>query len=271
METQQIATETQHTPQAVPHKRLIYFAAGQLIFKEGDFGASFYLIKKGTVTIAKETKKESVPLAELGPGDFFGETASFTGELSARSASAFAKTDVELESWHFKAIQEQTAALSPIMKLVAADMIKKLNHISGVNYKVCCNRQQKPRRSRPSRKPGTNRTPLLKLAGNGKPWNGRLAYRPLMFHTPQPLSARGLDVDISGLRFEAPLSTTRKWQHTVGSRLDMNIYLPCGSLEVYGEINNLLPGREPGFTEVRISFWNLSPEAEKMLHFFLES
>jgi CRP/FNR family transcriptional regulator, cyclic AMP receptor protein len=72
------------------------YAAGEVIFHEGDEGTALYIIEKGEVKIVRGSAegKEVVLSPPLGPGDFFGELALFDGE--PRSADAVAKEASEL-------------------------------------------------------------------------------------------------------------------------------------------------------------------------------
>jgi CRP/FNR family transcriptional regulator, cyclic AMP receptor protein len=66
------------------------FKAGDIIFKEGDSGAEFYVIKSGKVDIQLGNRL----LGTLGDHDIFGEMALI--DTAPRSATAVAKTDVTL-------------------------------------------------------------------------------------------------------------------------------------------------------------------------------
>lgn len=65
-----------------------------LVFSEGDEADAFYLIETGCVSIfiTKGGKKE--PVAELGPGDWFGEMAIFSDQHRTASAVATAKSGI---------------------------------------------------------------------------------------------------------------------------------------------------------------------------------
>jgi CRP-like cAMP-binding protein len=56
--------------------------AGKVLAREGDFGEEFFLIDAGTAQVTRGGE----PIAELGPGDFFGEMALL--EQLPRTASA---------------------------------------------------------------------------------------------------------------------------------------------------------------------------------------
>ena len=69
------------------------FSKGELIFREGDPGDAFYIIKSGAIEILKgdPSKNRQVRLAIRGEGDFFGEMSLL--EDSPRFAYARAVRD----------------------------------------------------------------------------------------------------------------------------------------------------------------------------------
>jgi CRP-like cAMP-binding protein len=70
------------------------YAAGEMTFRQGDAGDSFYIIKKGAVdVIVEKAGGEGVVVATLGPGNFFGEMSLLTG--AARTATIRVKEDAE--------------------------------------------------------------------------------------------------------------------------------------------------------------------------------
>lgn len=71
-----------------------HYAKDSVIFSEGDFADEMYFIDSGRVSIVIQefTQKESV--GELGPGEYFGEMAFFSGDR--RSASVIALEDTVL-------------------------------------------------------------------------------------------------------------------------------------------------------------------------------
>jgi CRP/FNR family cyclic AMP-dependent transcriptional regulator len=62
------------------------FPAGAVVFEEGDPGSRLYVIQSGQVRIVKRNGPRQVTLAQLGPGEFFGEMALL--DRQPRSAAA---------------------------------------------------------------------------------------------------------------------------------------------------------------------------------------
>ncbi|MCE9616033.1 MAG: mechanosensitive ion channel family protein [Lentisphaerae bacterium] len=68
------------------------YALGETLFRQGDAGDTFCLVSSGRVAvIVRGADGRDVPVAELGPGSFFGEMSLLTGE--PRSATIRAEVD----------------------------------------------------------------------------------------------------------------------------------------------------------------------------------
>src|SRR5256714_14546640 len=73
----------------------VNYPAGETIFNEHDRGDALYILEEGSVRIwVYDEDVKDVTLAELKPGDFFGELAVL--DRGERSSSATAITDVHL-------------------------------------------------------------------------------------------------------------------------------------------------------------------------------
>jgi len=62
------------------------FISGTILFREGDYGDTVFLIHKGKVKISKQVRNNEKTLAILGKGEFFGEMAVLDNK--PRSATA---------------------------------------------------------------------------------------------------------------------------------------------------------------------------------------
>lgn len=73
------------------HER--HYLPGEIVFDQGEEGQALYVILSGRVVIC-HPGKAALPIAELGPGDFFGELALL--DDAPRSAQARASTETQL-------------------------------------------------------------------------------------------------------------------------------------------------------------------------------
>ena len=95
---------------------------GEVLAREGDTGREFFVILDGTVVVRRGEEQ----LAELGPGDFFGEmalledhprmatvTVTAPGRVAVMTRQAFRSVDRSMPAVHARivdAIQERRAA-----------------------------------------------------------------------------------------------------------------------------------------------------------------
>src|SRR5205809_7886203 len=83
----------------------VNYASGATIFNEHDLGYGLYVVETGSVRIwVMDEDVHEVTLAELKPGDFFGELAVL--DRGERSSSATALTDTHLHKLSSDAFQE---------------------------------------------------------------------------------------------------------------------------------------------------------------------
>lgn len=98
------------------------FPKGALIFNEGDEGNLVYFIQSGKVQIVKEVGTADRVLADLEPGDFFGEMALITDK--PRFAAARAGDDVQLEGmsrdFFFKRLRSDYDMAITVMEQLAS-------------------------------------------------------------------------------------------------------------------------------------------------------
>jgi CRP/FNR family transcriptional regulator len=70
------------------------FAAGQVIFREGDESDTCYVVRHGhTRAIREHSGGRSITLAHFGPGDIFGELAMFDDERRSATIEALDEVD----------------------------------------------------------------------------------------------------------------------------------------------------------------------------------
>ncbi|MBC7266179.1 MAG: Crp/Fnr family transcriptional regulator [Anaerosomatales bacterium] len=77
--------------------RIVSLSDGEPVFEEGDAGDRMFIVLRGCVRIKKRGMHVETVVAELGPGEMFGESAILEGR--ARAASAVAVGETELASY----------------------------------------------------------------------------------------------------------------------------------------------------------------------------
>jgi len=71
------------------------FGANQTIFREGDSGDTFYVVRSGRVcAVRAHPDGRSITLARFGPGEIFGELAMFDDERRSATVETLEETDV---------------------------------------------------------------------------------------------------------------------------------------------------------------------------------
>lgn len=97
------------------------FAAGEVVFQEGEEGHTMFVVRTGQVRISKHVRGGERTLALLGPGEFFGEMAVLSGRPRTATATAdSALTLLELDEARFHTmIHEQAEITVRILKKLA--------------------------------------------------------------------------------------------------------------------------------------------------------
>lgn len=72
--------------------RLVTWGRNETILRAGQEGSSMFILHSGEVSVRTSDRSETVELAQLGPGSFFGEMALLTGQ--SRNADVIALTEV---------------------------------------------------------------------------------------------------------------------------------------------------------------------------------
>jgi CRP-like cAMP-binding protein len=97
--------------------------AGLKVFKQGAQADTFYLVSEGRLSFWVRKGKEEKWVANLGPKDYFGETALISD--APRSATIRAETDCELFILHKKDFKDILMANPWIAEEINANMAHK--------------------------------------------------------------------------------------------------------------------------------------------------
>lgn len=73
----------------------VEYAEGDIVITEGEQGSSLYVIASGEVKVyTKGPRGESLPLASLGEGEFFGEVSVLTGKPRTATITASQRSEL---------------------------------------------------------------------------------------------------------------------------------------------------------------------------------
>ncbi len=99
------------------------FERGDVIVTEGERGSSLFLIVSGEVDVStRGDEGDPLPLAELGPGDFFGEVSLLTGK--PRTATITARSSVTAIELGRENV-DRIAAKHPEVRAVLAEFYER--------------------------------------------------------------------------------------------------------------------------------------------------
>jgi CRP-like cAMP-binding protein/LysM repeat protein len=104
------------------------FCADSLVFSEGQSPESMYIVETGSVTLLSSADSGRVPVAEIGPRDFFGEDALLTDQTRELAAMVSAAADVwSLHRTDFDALVADFPAAAIKMTRALAARSEQLN------------------------------------------------------------------------------------------------------------------------------------------------
>lgn len=98
------------------------FKAGEMIFEEGDEGAVLYIIQAGEIELTRRGYSGRHAVANLGPGDFFGEMCVVLGERRTARATATCETrllELDGETLEAMCIERPEISIRIISRLTA--------------------------------------------------------------------------------------------------------------------------------------------------------
>ncbi len=98
------SVDEEHLSRVAPFVSQVEVSAGKQLVTEGDFAYEFLAIEEGTAEVRRGDEK----IAELGPGDYFGEVGLLVTEK--RQATVIAETDMKLltlDRWDMRRLEKE--------------------------------------------------------------------------------------------------------------------------------------------------------------------
>ena len=101
-------------------------AAGEHVFREGEFAMCAYIVESGHLDVFKNAFGGAVRVSSLGPGELFGEMA-LLGD-SKRTATVTASEDSTLLVVKHSALTDKLEAADPVLRRLVKVLIRRLRH-----------------------------------------------------------------------------------------------------------------------------------------------
>lgn len=121
------ALESEERDAVVQSMKLREYDEGDIVITEGEAGSAMYVIASGTVKVFTRGKTgESVHLANLEEGEFFGEISLLTGK--PRTATITASEQTKLLEWNKKDFDELSSQMPRIKEVLESFYRKRVDH-----------------------------------------------------------------------------------------------------------------------------------------------
>ena len=106
----------------LPIVRRRVFKPGRILFRAGDRGDALYIVARGKVGVVEQGGGGETPLAELGPGQTFGEMALLTGGPRTATVRTLETTELmEIERRDFNTLIARDKVIADTLKRMSYD------------------------------------------------------------------------------------------------------------------------------------------------------
>jgi len=240
------------------------YKKGDLVIKEGDFGLSIYKILQGKINVYTETDGAVVPLAALGPGAIIGEMTFLDDVIEHRSASARAAEDSLLEVWHPKLLKMDYDRMSPILKYLADQTLRRLVRINKLVVQLTDQKKKKSKGQQEGEPRGSKRRYFRRKVS--LPFEGFPARSDSKFK----LDGNIKDISLGGAGLEVMPMNRPVFPYRVGEDFIIRTTLPNKKdFEVTCRLVSIREGKSTASIILGVSFIEMSDHSSKNLGFFM--
>lgn len=103
------------------------FAAGDVLFRQGESSRELYVIRSGSVRVSKEEGGVEIELARVGPGEVVGEIAAI--DAGVRSASVVALEETEVFCVDGEQLRATLGKVPEWFRKIAAILVQRLREV----------------------------------------------------------------------------------------------------------------------------------------------
>jgi len=102
--------------------RVQHFASGEVVIRQGEVGASFFMLQEGQIQVEIEAGGATNRIATLGAGDFFGEMSLLTGAPRTATCRAEGRVTLyEIDKDHFAGVLLRHTEMANRMSAILAE------------------------------------------------------------------------------------------------------------------------------------------------------
>ncbi len=118
-------TEPEEKPPYKPNGKQLLCSAGRPVFEQGAPAHQVFYIEEGRVEVTVQEGPHTIRLAELGPGEIFGEMSVLSDELRSATVTALEATTITVITR--KDLEERIAALDDeFVKSLITSLVRRL-------------------------------------------------------------------------------------------------------------------------------------------------
>jgi uncharacterized protein (TIGR02266 family) len=216
------------------------YRAGGIIFKEGTYGKTVYIVNSGRVEINKVARGKKVVVETLGPGALFG-MMTLIDPSSPRSATAVAVEDTVLDIVDKNSLDKAFNQITSDFRQLLVTLVRRL--VKTTNDFVDAASRLEPQVT------GTMRISFKKESDFYKSYIGNLAKGGLFVKTNKILPVNTL------LNLELTLPKAERAVHTTGK-------------VIWNRAENISSEKMP--PGMGIQFIDIDPEDERLLKNYME-
>lgn len=237
------------------------YKKGELVIKEGDYGVSVYKITKGEVHLFTCSGEKETTLARLGPGEIIGEMAFFNKGIEARTHSARAAKDSELEIWHPDFLLTQYNEMPSIIRVLTDEAVSRLFRMNTLITQMVARSEEEKT---------SDKQALSRRSHYRKEVDLPCTYRPVDSSPRLRLNGIVKNISLTGINVEVKGKTMANFPHDPGDAFCIDLTLPNGKdIHVTSRLLSFRKPRFAGMLSMGMVFADMKEGTKKELGFFL--
>ena len=259
-----------------PIVRLEY-AAGEQIFKSGDYGTCVYKILEGTVELVSLANGREKVWATLTAGDVIGEVALIGRSRKEHPFSARAAKPTVLEAWHLAWLAEEMDKAPALLQHVLRQPMQRLQRtrrlIDQLSAKTVFHAEAEVRLAEEACPPAQEdkaQWARQQRRHYRKTMEREAVYRPVGGSEKIKLKGIVRDVSRGGIGMEVGTLNIQHQSHDIGDEFDVDLVLPDGKdIHFVAKLLHIKRTTDPEKRFLVMMINMIGYESQKRLGFFL--